>query len=131
MSDETVVREIDLGVDVDEVWDSLVRDERRREWMGGDTELAVEPGGRGYVTDDDGTRREVLVDDVEPGRRLSFDWWTETDDPTHVEFVIVPTPTGTRLTVTERALVPQARAGRAGVSMSLRLAIGVGCLARV
>lgn len=131
MSNETVVREIDLGVDADEVWDALVRDDQRREWMGGETELEVEPGGRGYVTEDDGTRREVLVDDVVPGRRLSFDWWTENDDPTHVELVIVPTSTGTRLTVTERALVPQARPGRDGLGMALRLAAGLRGLALV
>ena len=103
-----VTRDVELPADADEVWEALTEDERRAAWFGGDTELEVTPGGRGYVTDDDGTRRDVLVHDVEPGRRLSFDWWTDTEVPTHVEFVIVPTESGSRLTVTERPLVPTA-----------------------
>lgn len=109
MDVEEVTRDVELPAGADEVWEALTEDERRAEWFGGDTELDVTPGGRGYVTDDDGTRRDVLVHDVEPGRRLTFDWWNDTEVPSHVEFVIVPTEHGTRLTVTERPLVPTAR----------------------
>ena len=108
MDVEQVTRDVELDADADEVWEALTEDERRAGWFGGETELEVTPGGRGFVTDDDGTRRDVLVHDVEPGRRLSFDWWTEAEVPSHVEFVIVPTETGTRLTVTERPLIPTA-----------------------
>lgn len=116
-----VRREIELDVGVDDVWRALVDDDERRRWMGGDTVVDVQPGGRGHITGDDGVRREVLIDEVEPGRRLSFDWWNDDEVPSRVEFVISPTEQGVRLTVTERALVPSARAC-AAVSMCRTLA---------
>ena len=105
-----VTRELEVPVGTDEVWEALVEDDRRAEWFGGDTELDARPGGRGFVTDEDGTRRDVLVHEVEPGRRLSFDWWTEDEVPSHVEFVVVPAESGSRLVVTERPLIPSASA---------------------
>lgn len=118
----TVVRELDLDVEPDDVWHALVADHEREAWLGGSTEIDIAPGGRGFVTDPDGTRRDVLVDEVEPGRRLTLDWWTAADPPSHVEFHIAPTDRGCRLTVTERPLVPVAQAS-AGAAV-LR---GLGC----
>ena len=106
----TVTRELDVDADAHDVWEALVTDGERAGWLGGPTELDVVPGGRGFVTDPDGTRRDVLVDEVVPGRRLTLDWWTETGVPSHVEFEISPTREGSRLTVTERPLLPVARA---------------------
>ena len=109
-SDPVVTKDIDLDADTEEVWTALTDDDERRLWMGGDTEFDVRPGGRGHITDDDGTRRDVLVHEVEVGRRLTLDWWTDDGVPSHVEFVVVPTERGSRLTVTERPLIPVARA---------------------
>lgn len=109
----TVTRELDLDAETDDVWDALVSDVERAGWLGGPTEVDVVPGGRGYVTDPDGTRRDVLVDEVVPGRRLTLDWWTDTGVPSHVEFDIAPSPGGSRLTVTERPLLPVAQASAA------------------
>ena len=128
---QTVSRHVDLEAQVDEVWEALVGDEERGRWMGGDTELSAEPGGRGFIVDDDGRRREVLVEQVEPGRRLSFDWWTEDDAPSHVEFVLVPIPTGTRLTVIERPLVPGARLRSGAFARRANLMARGACLAGV
>ena len=109
----TVTRELDVDADADEVWDALVVDDERAGWLGGPTEIEVVPGGRGYVTDPDGTRRDVLVDEVVPGRRLTLDWWTDTGVPSHVEFDIATTERGARLVVTERPLLPLAQASAA------------------
>ena len=38
------------------------------------------PGAAGTVVDHDGTRRHLVVDEVEPGRRLAWRWWTDDDD---------------------------------------------------
>ena len=102
----TVTRDLEVDTSAAEVWEALVGDGERAGWLGGPTEIDVVPGGRGYVTDPDGTRRDVLVDEVVPGRRLTLDWWTETGVPSHVEFDIASTGRGTRLTVTERPLLP-------------------------
>lgn len=114
-----VTRDVELPAGADEVWEALTDDDRRAEWFGGDTEVDVRPGGRGFVTDDDGGRRDVLVHEVEPGRRLSLDWWTDDEVPSHVEFVIEPTESGSRLTVTERPLIPTAQVGRPQASAAL------------
>ena len=106
----TVTRQVDLDVDAEDVWEALVADEERAGWLGGPTRIDVVPGGRGFVTDPDGTRRDVLVDEVVPRRRLTLDWWTDTGVPSHVEFDIATTERGSRLTVTERPLVPMAQA---------------------
>lgn len=116
--DDAVTRDVELPAGADEVWETLTEDSRRAAWFGGDTELDVRPGGRGFVTDDDGTRRDLLVHEVEPGRRLSFDWWTESEVPSHVEFVIEPAESGTRVIVTERPLIPTAGTGRPRASMA-------------
>ncbi len=128
---QTVSRQVDLEAEIDDVWEALVADEERGRWMGGDTELPAEPGGRGFIVDDEGRRREVLVEQVEPGRRLSFDWWSEDDAPSHVEFVLVPIPTGTRLTVIERPLVPGARLRADAFAGRLRRMPRAACVAGV
>ena len=123
--DDVVVRRVEIEAEADDVWRSLATDEDRAEWMGGDTALDLRPGGCGFVTDERGTRREVLVHDVEPGRRLSFDWWSEDDEPSHVQFTLQPTEVGTEVTVTERPLVPRARLSGAGAAMQASLALRV------
>lgn len=129
--DLTVTKQLDLDADTDEVWAALTDDEERERWMGGDTEIDVRPGGRGHVTDDDGTRREVLVHEVEVGRRLTLDWWTDDDAPSHVEFVVVPTERGSRLTVTERPLVPVARACSRAAAVAPAIALHLSVSIRV
>ena len=125
----SVVRELDLDVEPDEMWHALVADHEREAWLGGSTEIEVAPGGRGFVTDPDGTRRDVLVDEVVPGRRLTLDWWTDVDPPSHVEFEIAPMPRGCRLRVTERPLVPLAQASAAApVIQALASGLRTSCL---
>jgi uncharacterized protein YndB with AHSA1/START domain len=98
--DRSVTRQIDVEVDPDELWRTIVDDEERAAWWGGDTELDLRPGGDGHATDPDGTIRRIRVDEVEPGRRLAYRWWTD-DDASAVELVVLPRPDGSRLTVTE------------------------------
>jgi uncharacterized protein YndB with AHSA1/START domain len=60
------------------------------ELLGGEVELDLEPGAVGRVTEDDGTVRQVLVTDVEPGHRLTWHWWSDDDELSSVELVVEP-----------------------------------------
>ncbi len=108
-----VHRSVEVEASPDEVWELLVDDDQRAAWFGGETTLDVEPDGAGEFTDPDGTRRSAVVEDVEPGRRLSWTWWTDDDpdgDRSRVDVDLTPTPAGTRISVTETPLVSTARA---------------------
>lgn len=100
-------RTIELPVDPDDVWTALVDDELLSDWLGDDVHLDPRLGGPVEVQEGD-ERRVGVVEHVEPGRRLGLRWWRP-DDPdgtSEVDFVLVPTPSGTRLTVVERRAVP-------------------------
>ncbi len=49
-------------------------------WLGRDVVLDLRPGGRGRLTDDDGTVRHLAIDDVVEGERVAFRWWPEDDE---------------------------------------------------
>ena len=74
-----VERAVVLDADVDEVWSAISEPEHLREWLGGDVDLDVTPGGNGTLVDEDGRRHAVLVEDVVPGRRLALWWWPDDD----------------------------------------------------
>jgi uncharacterized protein YndB with AHSA1/START domain len=69
-----VRRELELPVDRDEAWDAVADPERLGEWLGGDAEIDLTPGGDLQIGD-----RIGFVEEVEPGERLSF-WWRLPDD---------------------------------------------------
>jgi uncharacterized protein YndB with AHSA1/START domain len=75
-------REIEIEASPDEVWDALVDEQRREDWL-------QEPD------------REVHVEVVEAPSRLVW-WWVGEDEPaTRVELEIVAAPAGARVIVTE------------------------------
>ena len=57
-----------------EVWPAVTQSDEVSAWFGADAQLDVRPGGRGVFRWPDGTERHVVVEDVEPPRRLSFRW---------------------------------------------------------
>lgn len=102
----TVTRVLEADVPVDELWRAVVDDAERSEWMG-DSAIEVVPGGRGHVTDEDGTVRTVRVHDVEVDgdhRRVALVWWDDAGEASEVELVVSPAPRGSRLRVVERRL---------------------------
>ena len=117
-----VVRSVDLDAAPDEVWEAIVDDEARSSWLGGETRLDPVPGGGGYATTEDGERRQVRVDEVDAGRRLSFRWWPEGGgEASTVELVVLPRSGGSTLTVTETLPVVRASASASVALVSSRL----------
>jgi uncharacterized protein YndB with AHSA1/START domain len=71
-----------------------------------DSVIVIERGGRFCERASDGTEVELGVVRVfEPSRRLVLDWYPGTGpaEPTHVEILLVPEGTGTRVHLVHRA----------------------------
>jgi uncharacterized protein YndB with AHSA1/START domain len=99
----TVERHVTLPTDLDEAWDLLTRPEELGAWLGDEVVLDPTPGAGGTVLERDGTRRHLVVDDVEVGRRIAWRWWTdEGGDASQVEITLVPTDEGTLVRVVEQ-----------------------------
>jgi uncharacterized protein YndB with AHSA1/START domain len=83
---QEVEREVELPVGPEEAWESVVD----AEWLGGDAEIDLVPGGDLRIGE-----REGWVEEVEPGERLSF-WWRlpEEQVATRVEISLTETEDG-------------------------------------
>ena len=130
MADVQVERTVDLDAPAAEVWTALTDDGALSDWFGAEVTLDAVPGGGGRFEEPDGEVRHALVEDVDPGRRLSFRWWAEDDDEgpiTSVTFELTEVEGLTRLVVTERALlVGTVPVGLSNPSASVGLHRGLG-----
>jgi uncharacterized protein YndB with AHSA1/START domain len=114
----TVERSVDLDVDAEDVWQAITDPAELATWMVAEGELDPVAGGDGRFVDDDGVARRAVVESVEPGRRLVFRWWPESEGPegaSVVTLAVTPRPGGCRLLVTER-LAAAARADLGAVA---------------
>jgi uncharacterized protein YndB with AHSA1/START domain len=119
MDDErTVDRETVLDASPSEVWEAISEESRLEEWLAEEVELELVEGGDASFRFADGERRGT-VDAIEEERRLAFTWSRPGEPPSHVEFRIEPIPEGTRLLVTESALVGARSAFRGPVACGL------------
>lgn len=90
-------KEIVLPADRDDVWDALTDAERLEDWFANEVELELRPGGEASFRWSNGEERHATVTEVDPERRLAFDW----DDEGTVEFTLDDDVNGTRLVVVE------------------------------
>jgi len=90
-------KEIVLPATRDDVWDALTDEDRLEEWFANDVELDLRPGGGASFRWSNGEERHATVTEVDPGRRLAFDW----EDEGTVEFTLDDAADGTRLVVVE------------------------------
>ena len=99
---EEMKREVELDCDTDRAWQALTEEQELEQWLGGEVEADLKPGGDLTVRDADGSVREGFFESVEPGRKLSF-WWTEQSEaePSRVELTIEEAGEGCRLRVVE------------------------------
>ena len=102
--DERMVRrEIVLPAERDAVWAFVGEPDGLSAWLADEVDLdAVEPGAEGTLRWADGTTRTAVVEDVEPGRRISLCWWEQDDgERTLVDLTLDDAEDGTRLVVVE------------------------------
>ena len=91
----------------EEAWEAISDPAELERWLAEEAELEAEPGGDVAVRFDDGSEREGVVEEAEPGERLALRWWDVGDpwDASRVEFILDDAPEGTRLIVVETSLV--------------------------
>jgi uncharacterized protein YndB with AHSA1/START domain len=126
-----VIQDVVLEAEVELVWELLTRPDDQAAWLGADVELTASPGAPGRVVDRDGTVRHLVVEEAEPGRRLSWTWWTDGQDAvtSRVEITIDGSSDRTRLRVVEMPITGSttpslhARAGSAWASRLLDLEV--------
>jgi uncharacterized protein YndB with AHSA1/START domain len=103
MEEVAVERSVTVEASPDEVWESVVDGELAGEWMGAPMSIEPRPGGRIDFAPDDvpylGT-----VEEVDPGRSITWSWRHPDRDPSQVTITIEPEGDGTRVTVIERLL---------------------------
>ena len=97
-----VTREVTLPVGADEAWETVTELD---EWLVEDADLELEPGEEGTLRLAGGEERRAVVEDVEPGERLTFWWWAADEPATRVELTLVPAVSGTRVVVVESGRV--------------------------
>ena len=132
----TVERDITIPATTPaEVWPAVTHPDEVSIWFGADVELDVRPGGRGVFRWPDGTERHAVVEEVEPGHKLSFRWLPfqrtaerdiEPMPSTRVEITLDEVPDGTRVRVVEQAaFAVRAAAGVASAPRwpSVRMAV--------
>src|SRR3712207_4941613 len=93
-----VSREVELPLDAGEAWEAVTELE---DWLVDDADLVLEPGEEGTLRLPDGEERRAVVEEVEPGERLTFWWWVGDAPATHVELTLVPAVSGTVVRVVE------------------------------
>jgi uncharacterized protein YndB with AHSA1/START domain len=92
-----VKREIVLPSPREEVWEALTDPERLEDWFATEVELELRPGGGATFRWGNGEERHATITEVEPERRLAFEWAEDGE----VEFTLDDDADGTRLTVVE------------------------------
>ena len=94
-----IERSIEIDAPPEEVWERIVDGELAGEWLG--VEIVPRPGGPVSVPDEDmiGT-----VEEIEPGRSITWSWRHRDGDPSQVTITIEPNGDGSRVTVIERLL---------------------------
>ena len=112
MQDLTPVeREMVVPASPEEVWPAVTEAEEISAWFGAEVEIDARPGGRGTARWADGTERPLLVEDVEPARRLAFRWLpfqrsgegeVVSVPSSRVEIELDAVPEGTRIRIVER-----------------------------
>ena len=95
-----IIKEIVLPAPRDEVWEALTDPERLEDWFANNVELDLRPGGGASFRWCNGEERHATFTEVEPERRLAFDW-DEGRTRAEVEFTLDDDADGTRLTVIE------------------------------
>lgn len=94
-----VERSVELPAGPDEVWERIIDGDLAEEWMG----VRIDPRKGGTVSV---PGREMIgtVEEVEPGRSITWSWRLLDGEPSQVSIEVTPADGGSRVTITERLL---------------------------
>lgn len=112
------VREVVLPLDADEAWAAVTEPEALEEWLADDVELDLREGGEATFVLAGGEERHAVVEDVQPGERWTFWWWTEDAPGSRVTVELAPAVSGTRVRVLETPVGPWASAAPRALALA-------------
>jgi len=87
---EEMTREIELDCDIDRAWQALTDETELSQWLGGEVDAEITPGGDLEVREEDGTVRHGFFESVEPDIGISFWWSAENEESSRVALTIEP-----------------------------------------
>ena len=95
-------RELETTAAPDAVWAAIAEPDGLGDWLEAEVELDLQPGGAGSFRFADGEVRRAMVEEVVPGRELTFSWWrigslqtrAPVGAPTTVTITVEPLPAG-------------------------------------
>ncbi|HEY2815169.1 MAG TPA: SRPBCC domain-containing protein [Acidimicrobiales bacterium] len=97
-----VERDVVLDTTSEEAWRLLTDPDELATWLGTPIALDLEPGGVAAYIEPDGRVRHAVVEQVTPGERLSFVWWSPGDDlASRVVFELTEVEDGVKVAVSE------------------------------
>ncbi|MGK2933407.1 MAG: SRPBCC family protein [Solirubrobacterales bacterium] len=96
---DEMTREVELDCDPERAWEALTEESELSEWLGGEVEADLKPGGEITVREEGGTERSGFFESVEPGREVSFWWSEEGEESSRVELELLPSFDGAGCTV--------------------------------
>lgn len=98
-----VERSVEVDASPEEVWEHIVDGTLASEWMGSPITIQPRPGGDVDFAPD-GDEFIGTVEEVDPGRSITWSWRHPDRDPSQVTITLIPEGDGTVITVTERML---------------------------
>lgn len=103
---DRIERTIELAHPPAKVWAALTTAEGLGTWFGNSATIDLRPGGMAHLTWKGGDKANLRIERVEEPAVFGYTWsitGLPEDDPrrTYVEFTLMPTSTGTRLTMVE------------------------------
>jgi uncharacterized protein YndB with AHSA1/START domain len=118
------IKEVVLPVEADEAWEAVTEPDALEAWLADEVELDLREGGSATFVLPGGEERSAIVEEVTPGERWSFWWWTrdgESGTPgSRVTFELTPAVGGTRVRVTESPVGPWAAHAHPGAAQARR-----------
>ena len=110
MQPMSCIKEVLLPVDADDAWEAVTEPDALEEWLADTVELDLREGGSATFVLPGGEERRAVVEEVAPGKRWSFWWWTGDAPGSRVTVELAPAVGGTTVRVTEAPVGPWASA---------------------
>ena len=125
MQPMSCIKEVVLPVEADEAWSAVTEPDALEAWLADEVELDLREGGEATFVLDTGEERRAIVEEVEPGERWTFWWWTDDAPGSRVTVELAPAVGGTKVRVTESPVGPWASAAPSAPRRTRRRALAL------